>query len=173
MSLVLLQIEFPRPWRIIIKKRLLGNDDNMYLIRAGTSRGKCSRSSLLLLLLHVINPTADGAGIVYHGLLLLPFLHWVDHRVDVLLPLLDDPLPLPPAIPPVLLRSPGVAIWALRFGNKTDVLVVGDGILSVGNLFLSSEINRNSEFKDSLWREFDCTSLKLLHQSRFCLELWS
>ena len=69
--------------------------------------------------------------------------------MDVLLPLLDDPLPLPPAVPPVLLRSPGVAIGALRFGNKTDVLVVGDGILSIGNLFLSSEINRNSELKDS------------------------
>ena len=150
MSLVLLQIEFPRPWRIMFCTR--ANRTRgwwQYLIRAGTGEGKCPRSSILLLL-HVINPTADGAAVVHHfGPGLLPLLHWVDHRVDVLLPLLDNPLPLPPAVSPVLLRSPGVSIWTLRLRNEPDVLVVGDGILSVGNLFLSSEINRNSELKDS------------------------
>ena len=66
--------------------------------------------------------------------------------MDVLLPLLDDALPLPPAVPPVFLWSPGITGLPLRFWNKTDVSVVGQGVFPVGNLFLSSENNRNESF---------------------------
>ena len=80
--------------------------------------------------------------------------------MDVLLPFLDDALPLPPAVPPVLLWSSGITRLSLRLWNKTDVFVIGQGIFPVGNLFLSSENNRNESFKYSLRREIYCTSLK-------------
>ena len=60
--------------------------------------------------------------------------------MDVLLPLLDDSLPLPPTELLVFLRGPGVCIGPLGLGNQCDVLIVGDGVLAVGDLFLSPEI---------------------------------
>ena len=108
-----------------------------YLVRTGACHGTCPRSPILLLF-HLVNPTFNGSSVV-SGLLLI--LQRVDDGVDVLLPLLDHPLPLSPAVLPMLLRCPRVPVWPLRFRDEPDVVVVGDRVLAVWNLLLSPKLH--------------------------------
>ena len=111
-----------------------------YLVRAGASEG--GPGPPILLLLHIVYPASDGAAVIHYlpQFLAIRILQLSHSRVNVQLPLLDDSLPLPPTVLPVLLGGPGVLLCPGSLGDETDVLVVSDGVLSIGNLFLSPEI---------------------------------
>ena len=57
-----------------------------------------------------------------------------DDNVKVLLPLLDEAIPLAPAILPPLVRSPGHPCCALVLGDEADVPIIAHGVLAIRDL---------------------------------------
>ena len=73
-----------------------------------------------------------------------------DDNVKVLLPLLDEAIPLAPAILPPLVRSPGHPICALVLGDEADVPIIAHGVLAQRYLlfppkFIFTVGNRNKK----------------------------
>ena len=76
--------------------------------------------------------------------------------VNVLLPLLDEPVPLSPAVLPHLVGSPGHPVCAAGLGDETEVAVIAHGVLAVRNLLFPPKNTRKDDVNFKQFKIYTC-----------------